>query len=245
MSLSIIFLTPDHEPDLRMISREFPVPDLPMTREIQIVLETIKQGPRARMPVHWANEQLPPAHPVPAAATASNFNDGSVAAMLNNAQASAALANPYGMGAMTLPVAQSTAAAASANPQMLNYLQALSEQTKPAATVRSAEESAFAAGFRAASQLRNQALDSMLMGRPLHQPTGMLGASQLARPQANVDYLRLLQMQMAARGNMGAMGVASAAPSNARDNNNLTIEQLEAYQAGMLHPSMSHLSGGR
>lgn len=31
-----------------------------MTREIQIVLETIKTGPRARMPVHWAAEKLPP-----------------------------------------------------------------------------------------------------------------------------------------------------------------------------------------
>jgi len=40
---------PEHEPDLRIISREFPVPNNPMTREIQIVLETIKQGPRARM----------------------------------------------------------------------------------------------------------------------------------------------------------------------------------------------------
>ncbi|KAL3798248.1 hypothetical protein HJC23_000162 [Cyclotella cryptica] len=48
------------EPDLNAISKEFPVPNNPVSREIQVVLETIKKGPRARMPVHWALDDLPP-----------------------------------------------------------------------------------------------------------------------------------------------------------------------------------------
>ncbi|KAL3775995.1 hypothetical protein HJC23_006772 [Cyclotella cryptica] len=52
---------PDHEPDLHAISREFPVPLRPTCREIQVVLHTIEKGPRARMPVHWGAEALPPA----------------------------------------------------------------------------------------------------------------------------------------------------------------------------------------
>jgi hypothetical protein len=226
-SFIVSLSTTDHEPDLRMISQAFPVPNLPMTREIQVVLETIKQGPRARMPVHWANEPLPPAPPVPAAAAVS-INNGSVAAI--------ASANPYGIGAMTLPMAQSTAAA-SANPQMLSYLQALNEQTRP-------DAGGFAAGFRAGTLLHNRSMNSMLINQPLPHaavsgaftglPTGVLGAAQLESSQANVEYMRLLQM--AAQVNMGVMGAASAAPFNVQGN--LTMEQLEAYQTGMGHPSM-------
>ncbi|KAL3783727.1 hypothetical protein ACHAWO_008375 [Cyclotella atomus] len=193
----------DHEPDLRMISQAFPVPNLPMTREIQVVLR-------------------------PSTAAAVSINNGSVAAI--------ASANPYGIGAMTLPMAQSTAAA-SANPQMLSYLQALNEQTRP-------DAGGFAAGFRAGTLLHNRSMNSMLINQPLPHaavsgaftglPTGVLGAAQPESSQANVEYMRLLQM--AAQVNMGVMGAASAAPFNVQGN--LTMEQLEAYQTGMGHPSL-------
>ncbi len=115
---------------------------------------------------------------------------------------------------------------------MLSYLQALNEQTKPASVM--GNESGFAAGFRAGALLHNRPMNSMLMNQPLPQAavsgafTGVLGSAQLGSSQASVEYMHLLQMQMAAQGNMGVMGAASAAPSNERGN--LTMEQLEAYR---------------
>ena len=38
------------EPDLAAISEKFPVPNHPITREIQVVMETINKGPKAKMP---------------------------------------------------------------------------------------------------------------------------------------------------------------------------------------------------
>jgi hypothetical protein len=44
---------PDMEPDLEAISRLFPVPDRPPTREVLVLQKTIELGPKARMPVLW------------------------------------------------------------------------------------------------------------------------------------------------------------------------------------------------
>jgi hypothetical protein len=65
------------EPNLAEISREFPVPDLPVSHEIQVVLETIKKGPRARMPIHWATDHLPPARDSRAMMPATTTTDES------------------------------------------------------------------------------------------------------------------------------------------------------------------------
>lgn len=50
----IIILTPlshfsDHEPDLVAISRKYPVPNFPISREILLVAEVIEHGPRVKM----------------------------------------------------------------------------------------------------------------------------------------------------------------------------------------------------
>jgi len=44
---------PEMEPDLEAISRLFPVPDRPPTREVLVLQKTIELGPKARMPVLW------------------------------------------------------------------------------------------------------------------------------------------------------------------------------------------------
>ena len=44
----------DHQPDLIAINKAFPVPNYPMTLEMHIVMETLKNGPNARMPLLWA-----------------------------------------------------------------------------------------------------------------------------------------------------------------------------------------------
>jgi hypothetical protein len=44
----------EHQPDLAAISAIYPVPDSPIVcREIQVVLETVKMGPRAKIPSNW------------------------------------------------------------------------------------------------------------------------------------------------------------------------------------------------
>ncbi|KAL3774439.1 hypothetical protein HJC23_010791 [Cyclotella cryptica] len=50
-------IPPEYEPDLKAISAEFPLPDHPISREIQVVLETIESGPKARMPFNWFVEE--------------------------------------------------------------------------------------------------------------------------------------------------------------------------------------------
>lgn len=46
-------LAKEYEPDLKAISAQFPLPNHPISREIQVVLETIESGPKARMPFNW------------------------------------------------------------------------------------------------------------------------------------------------------------------------------------------------
>ena len=51
----------DHEPDLVEISKEVPLIRHPMTRELEVVIEVIEQGPKARMPLTWFMEAPVPA----------------------------------------------------------------------------------------------------------------------------------------------------------------------------------------
>ena len=66
---------PELEPDFYAISAQFPVPDKPPGREIQIVQRTMEEGPRARMPVHWVTSNSPSPPCVPHSTVASNLDD--------------------------------------------------------------------------------------------------------------------------------------------------------------------------
>lgn len=216
-----------------------------MTREIQIVLETIKQGPRARMPVHWAAEPLP-APVAPAAAVANTNMNVPASAMSSQGIAASASMNPFGMGAAaTAPtmdlsqnsMAVSSANAAATNPEMLNYLRSL--QNKPSATAtasRNAQDSSFVAGFRAATQLANGSMP-MMMSRPAVPLANTAMPSQLVgqmNHQASADYMRLLQMQLA-QGNLGSTSM----PARQNQSTRLSLDQLQAYQAGLWNPNGS------
>ncbi|KAL7481377.1 hypothetical protein ACHAW6_007061 [Cyclotella cf. meneghiniana] len=48
-----------YEPDLVAISKMFPLPTTSTTREIQIVLEVIKKGPKAKIPSNWLTDEPP------------------------------------------------------------------------------------------------------------------------------------------------------------------------------------------
>jgi hypothetical protein len=263
----------DHEPDLPIISLQFPVPNNPMTREIQIVLETIKQGPRARMPVHWAGEALPPPAEVPAVAAApprepTPVKEKSVAKVsAQNAQVLAPT-NNFASGVATLnafPDQNSTATtaattAATASPELLNYLRSLNQAKETAAT-RNAQDNGFAAGFIAATRFHNNnsmngmLTNSFVQGGPIplssHSNNLFPGhhAATLGGPmnsRASTDVMSLLQMQLANQGNnMGGRVVAAVNPvARQSQNGTLTLEQLQAYQAGLSNPNTLHRHRG-
>lgn len=268
--LSSIFCSSEHEPDLTVIGRQFPVPNNPMTREIQIVLETIQQGPRARMPVRWVP---PPAPEVPALAAVVDRN---VAAMSSNGTMPST--NPYGAGvaggAMTLHALQAQNNAADAPP---GYLSPINNQTNQNAATGNSQNSGFLAGYRAAVQHYTNSMNGMLNfplvttsngmlgngmpgalgshvqllpmqvggGIPSHTMPGSAALSAQINSQANAEYIQLMQMHMAAQGN-GGMGAASVNHAPARNQNrSLTFEQLQAYQAGTYTPSLLPRQDGR
>lgn len=234
-----------------------------MTRELQIVLETMKQGPRARMPVHWAAEPIPPT--VAAASeqpkSTSNENKVQVEEKTENTTVAAmpttqavARVNQNGTGtenAMALHAIQAlnsmANSAATTSPEMLVYLRSLNQN--PAA-VANTQASGFEAGFRAATQYHNIPLNSMFLARggPVPLVPGSNGiASQIGaqvNPQVNTEYMRLLQLQMAADGGLGGMSHGATSNAGQGHNGNMTLDQLQAYQAGLWHPSMSR-QGGR
>ena len=253
----------DHEPDLPVISLQFPVPNNPMTREIQIVLETIKQGPRARMPVHWAGEALPPPAEAPAAAAAAAppvaENDVAKAAA-QGTQALDSASNFAGAAATTKNAASATAA--TANPEMLNYLRSLN-QTQETTAPRNTQDDGFAAGFIAATRFfhnkNNNSMNGMLSNAyaqsgptPLASHSSLLAGPSVATLGIGMN-LSLLQAHLANRGQniMGGRGFAAAnlAAANpaARQSQNraLTLEELQAYKAGLLQPGIWHQGGGR
>ena len=259
----------DHEPDLPVISLQFPVPNNPMTREIQIVLETIQQGPRARMPVHWAGEALPPpaAAPVAAAAppkdltSAAENRDAKVAAQ--NTQVLAPASN-VARGAATNEFSNQnpSTAAATANPEMLNYLRSLNQPQETTAT-RNTQDDGFAAGFLAATRFfNNNSMNGMLSNTNAFAPGGPIPLASHSNlfpgtlaatlgdgmnSRANADFISLLQTQLANRGtNMGGRGFAAANPAAGQNRNGaLTLEELQAYRSGLWNPSMSYHGGGR
>eukprot|EP00804_Cyclotella_cryptica_P004774 CCRYP_004865-RA/>CCRYP_004865-RA protein AED:0.11 eAED:0.11 QI:111/1/1/1/1/1/2/92/605 len=67
-----ISICPRHEPDLVAISKDFPVPNYPMTREIKVVMATMARGPKAKVPEQWflegedSNPNLPLPNSCPA-----------------------------------------------------------------------------------------------------------------------------------------------------------------------------------
>ncbi|KAL3801632.1 hypothetical protein HJC23_013137 [Cyclotella cryptica] len=259
-------ISPEHEPDLRLISKEFPVPNNPMTREIQIVLETIKQGPRARMPVHWATEQLPPtsqqgghskvetSNPrVPA--QANLFGASGVGAIGSNAfQLQAAMAIP------PVPIAAAvrsrSGSASNEDSSATNHTCSLQQ--------KDSTDDGFTAGFQAATQYHNDSVRSILAntfvrGGPVPFLPGSIGgipvvpasgihAGAIPFGRADAAYMHLLQMQMAAQcsfgggGGMGANTLARHGWIGAP--HNFSSEQFQGQQGGSQGPSMPSQSGG-
>jgi hypothetical protein len=231
LSIPSFILFADHEPDLKVISRDFPVPNNPPSREIQIVLETIRQGPRARMPVHWAVEDVPaPAQAANPAVPSlpSITNQGS--ANQNNSKpaavpAAAAQVNQLTMPTIGVPNMQHQAALSAMGVTNLNSwpVAAGFMHPNPAAFTMGQSNDDFAAGFRAAARLFNST--PSMSGNIRSQGMG-LGLGLAASIGTNSDYARQIQLlQMAAaQGNHGASnqgrngtmedGAGPSAPNN-------------------------------
>lgn len=91
----------EYEPDLAAISEENPLPSYPMTREIRVVLQTIKLGAKAKMPEHLLLEDeeefdtLPVAQPIQpqvGMASARPAENSSIHQLLQNIMQSSSLA---------------------------------------------------------------------------------------------------------------------------------------------------------
>lgn len=206
-----------------------PVPNNPISREIQIVLETIEQGPRACMPIHWAIEDAPApeqasANPIaPPLPNAANQNDS----------------RPAAVPAATAPAAMATCNIKSALPAMgvSNVsswpVAAGCMQPNPAGFNTMPPNGDFAAGFRAAAQFYG--FGPSMSGNtfaPQLMSQGM-GLGLAANAVPNPDYRRQMQLMQiaAAQANYGA-GVGA---SN-QGQNDAILAQIQDMQ-GAAWPS--------
>ena len=155
-------ISPDQEPGFDQISKEFPVPDRPLLREILVMQRIMEKGAKARMPVNWDLEPPEVTHVMAAAAAAATFpfpdeedQEGGVDGDLKPP---------------ALPEAV-TAASMMSNPQMnqLQQLAAMHQMNRTAAAslppppaANNADDSGFAAGFLAATAYHNRQVQNML-----------------------------------------------------------------------------------
>ncbi|EED93475.1 hypothetical protein THAPSDRAFT_22414 [Thalassiosira pseudonana CCMP1335] len=251
-------LGPDMEPDLQAISAEFPVANKPVSREILIVQRTIEEGPRARMPVHWATCSSPP-RAVPRAVNSASSAVSSES-NVDTKPAALSLANVASLGGDI---------AGGNNGPMMNYLQSLQQQCgargmlggngMPLAGMGNAQvpsaancgnpggmtDAQFAAGFMAATQYHNDHIRNMfgsafIRGMPLQDSSGGVvttnnaaaassSAAAGTSAAAGANYLHLLN-----RPNPSiTASTADQVPTrnNQATSNGLSMEQLQAYQA--------------
>ena len=230
---------PDMEPDLDAISRLFPVPDRPPTREVLVLQKTIELGPKARMPVLWdtGSPYAAPSSPVGGGAVEElssfvpplSLNRGSGCADLKQAavvpdpqQAAAALpaAPPRSIGDAhargNVPQRQVAADFAAAARGGGNASAAASA---PAPSSSPSSESHFAAGFRAATtfhsiQIRSMLESAFLAGLPV---PAAIAAANAAVPPAAASLGHALDLLRAGRvpvpvGTGGAYQHAPSAP---------------------------------
>jgi hypothetical protein len=53
LNSSVVLPFTDNVPDLVAINKERPLPNYPMTHEVQVIMRTIEKGPKTKMPKHW------------------------------------------------------------------------------------------------------------------------------------------------------------------------------------------------
>ncbi|KAL3774633.1 hypothetical protein ACHAW5_009576 [Stephanodiscus triporus] len=183
---------PDMEPDLDAISRQFPVPDRPPSREVLVLQKTIELGPKARMPVLWDTE-TPSAAPLSPIRGATALREAEDLPSLNitappslNHSSSyadlkpAALPDRSHSAAVSLPAAQAAGRIIAAQPMPVDFAAAAPADAAPpgrstgvapsvplgggdaAATTAASSDSHFAAGFMAATTYHSIQMRSML-----------------------------------------------------------------------------------
>ena len=206
---------PDMEPDLDAISRLFPVPDRPPTREVLVLQKTIELGPKARMPVLWDTgspstesrtpvrragiEDLPPL----------NLSDHSGGGIPDgDLKPAAIVVPPAPLAAPIQAVAESNAFAggnASDAPTFVNNPPHVPPPQHQQQGGANADASHFAAGFMAATnyhstQLRSMLESAFLSGMPV--PAAVSVANIAVPPAAASLGNALSQLRAEARGGM-------------------------------------------
>lgn len=156
-------ISPDQEPGFAEISKEFPVPDRPLLREILVLQRIMEDGAKARMPVNWELESPEQATLMAAVSKPSDLNlaDGANEAEDGGDDGNlkpAAL--PEGVSANVA----ATMAMPHPQRQQLNQLAAMQQMNMvpPTPTMNGGDESGFAAGFMAATAYHNRQVQSML-----------------------------------------------------------------------------------
>lgn len=152
-------ISPSQEPGFDQISKEFPVPDRPLLREILVMQRIMEKGAKARMPVNWDLEPPAVTHVMAAAAAAATFpfpdeedQEGGVDGDLKPP------AMPEAVSMM--PNSQMNQLQQLAAMHQMNRTAAASLPPPPASN--NADDSGFAAGFLAATAYHNRQVQNML-----------------------------------------------------------------------------------
>ncbi|KAL7487803.1 hypothetical protein ACHAW6_013387 [Cyclotella cf. meneghiniana] len=205
------------EPDLNAISMEFPVPNNQVSREIQVVLETIKKGPRARMPVHWALDDLPRRRETRMIATAAAFtHDESLREAMSTGMmhGNSCSAGKVAFNRVQQPFLASAAQPSGFRHQLLRNFE-VNKMDAPAEFITdenrfnlneigNGQRNDFAAGFKAATQFHSEQFnalrEALVRGVPVSSAFNAL-SRDVTPPVASTsqdctdDYSNFIQMQ--------------------------------------------------
>lgn len=197
----------EYEPDLAAISEERPVRTHPITREIRVVLHTMRLGPKAKMPEHMLLEGEEFGAFSPPAGAFAFGNDLNNAPQLQQPQANAAAQVSAEEGALQKllrSVQQNNAnqsfaagqvtAEEDALQKLLRSVQQNNSNQSLAAGQVSAEEDALQKLFRSVQQNNsNQSLAAALLMSQLKAAAALVPQAQAPAPSA--DLLNTLVLQ--------------------------------------------------
>lgn len=235
-------ISPEQEPGFVEISKEFPVPDRPLMREILVLQRIMEKGAKARMPVNWELESPEVAQVM--AAAAATANDAPSELILDEDEEDVEGGDNDGnVKPPALPeegVSSNAAAAAVPMPSQLQQLAAMRQMNRAVAASlpqpsvpAPGDESGFAAGFMAATAYHNRQVQNMLgnafmSGNPLDSFSPAQAALASAS-SANMNHLNALQ------GNSSYAAMSAAA---ARQSSDLALQASLAAAAG--RPNLSN-----
>jgi len=230
----------EHEPDLCIIARECPLRNFPISKEIQVVWKILQSGPRTPMPVPRAIDPLNPIHsaattfgaavPVDALATEENNNKPAVSSQtLASANQTSNASIDLALTALRMRAASGMnldlAAATATDPAMLSYMRSLNQAK---------QDIGFAQGIRAAMQYQNS-INNGIFG------IGTLPLSPAAREISSYSLMSneglmnpQVRSQLFAKDNVDQMEARSGVRRGL--SGSLSLEQLQAYQAGLWRP---------